>query len=143
MNLDSIEQIVAVLGEFPVSEITVERDGQRIHARRPLVLAAPESSSPEASGREAAGLAPGTEMPSEPAPLPPLTLLAPMVGIFHQAKTPLSFSASVRVGQVIGYIESMKLMNEVLAEDAGKITDVLTEDGAPVDYGQPLFRLSV
>lgn len=139
MNLDSIEQIVAVLGEFPVSEITVERDGQRIHARRPLVLAAPEppalSHAPERAEQAA--------LPAEPPAEPPRTLLAPMVGIFHQAKTPLSFSASVRVGQVIGYIESMKLMNEVLAEDAGKITDVLTEDGAPVEYGQPLFRLSV
>ncbi len=142
MNLDSIEQIVAVLGEFPVSEITVERDGQRIYARRPLVLAAPELPSLEASGRAAAALPPGTESPTEPAPAPPRTLLAPMVGIFHQAQPPLSFSAPVRVGQVIGYIESMKLMNEVLAEDVGKITDVLTEDGAPVEYGQPLFRIA-
>ncbi len=140
MNLDSIEQIVAVLGEFPVSEITVERDGQRIHARRPLVLAAPEP--PALAGREAAALPLTAEMLSEPAAEPALTLLAPMVGIFHHAEPPLSFAAAVRVGQVIGYIESMKLMNEVLAEDAGKITDVLTEDGAPVEYGQPLFRIA-
>lgn len=139
MNLDSIEQIVAVLGEFPVSEITVERDGQRIHARRPLVLASPEppALTPVPERLEQAAL------PAAPAAEPPRTLLAPMVGIFHQAQPPLSFAAAVRVGQVIGYIESMKLMNEVLAEDAGKITDVLTENGAPVEYGQPLFRLAV
>ncbi len=139
MNLDSIEQIVAVLGEFPVSEITVERDGQRIHARRPLTLAVPGIMA----GREPAALPPSAEVPAAPTPEPPRTLLAPMVGIFHYAKVPLSFAAAVRVGQVIGYIESMKLMNEVLAEDAGEITDVLTEEGAPVEYGQPLFRLSV
>ena len=79
---------------------------------------------------------------AEQAPEPPHTLLAPMVGIFHPAEPPLSFSASVRVGQLIGYIESMKLMNEVLAEDAGQITDVLAEDGAPVEYGQPLYRIA-
>ncbi len=140
MNLDSIEQIVAVLGEFPVSEITVERDGQRIHARRPLTLAAPAPGS--TANREAAALLPSAGAPPAPAAEPPRTLLAPMVGIFHHTKTPLSFAAPVRVGQVIGYIESMKLMNEVLAEDAGKITDVLVEDGAPVEYGQPLFRIA-
>ena len=138
MNLDSIEQIVAVLGEFPVSEITVERDGQRIHARRPLVLAAPEPSAPTPETQRPEP----SVLPAAPAPEPSRTLLAPMVGIFHHAKTPLSFAAAVRVGQVIGYIESMKLMNEVLAEDAGKIIDVLTEEGAPVEYGQPLFRIA-
>ncbi len=138
MNLNSIEQIVAVLSEFPVSEITVEQDGQRIHARRSLVLAAPEPPVlTQTPGRPEQ-----TAIPAAPAAEPPRTLLAPMVGIFHHAKLPLSFSASVRVGQVIGYIESMKLMNEVLAEDAGRITDVLAEDGAPVEYGQPLYRIA-
>lgn len=140
MNLDYIEQIVAVLGEFPVSEISVEQGGQRIHARRPLTLAAPESSMQEHAALGEAAVPPSAEPAAEPAPDPARTLLAPMVGIFHHAEPPLSFATPVRLGQVIGYIESMKLMNEVLAEDVGKITDVLIEDGAPVEYGQPLFR---
>lgn len=142
MNLDYIEQIVAVLGEFPVSEITVEQEGLRVHARRPLTLSGPQPPMQDAPSELDAAAPPSAVLLLEPAAEPPRTLLAPMVGIFHQAQPPLSFSAPVRVGQVIGYIESMKLMNEVLAEDAGKITDVLTEDGAPVEYGQPLFRIA-
>lgn len=138
MNLDYIEQIVTVLAEFPVSEITVEQDGQRVHARRPLGFAAPERPVPEAALSAEGAAAPL----AEPAPEPARTLLAPMVGIFHHAEPPPPFGAAVRVGQVIGYIESMKLMNEVLAEEAGQITDVLAEDGAPVEYGQPLYRIA-
>jgi len=118
MNLDLVEQIVALMGEYPVSEITVEQEGSRVCVRRPLSAAAP--ARPEEARQ----------------------LLAPMVGIFHHAEPPLPYAADVRPGQVIGYIESMKLMNDVVAEESGRVTDVLVEDRAPVDYGQPLFRLA-
>ena len=65
-----------------------------------------------------------------------------MVGIFHHAEPPLPYAAVVAPGQVVGSIESMKLMNEVLAEAGGRVTEVLVEDGAPVEYGQALFRLA-
>jgi len=131
MNLDLVEQIVALMGEYPVSEITVEQEGSRVCVRRPLSAAAP--ARPEAPPAPAA---------PAPAPEEARQLLAPMVGIFHHAEPPLPYAADVRPGQVIGYIESMKLMNDVVAEESGRVTDVLVEDRAPVDYGQPLFRLA-
>ena len=131
MNLDLVEQIVALMGEFPVSEITVEQECSRVCVRRPLAAmtaakpeAAPAPAAPEAASEEAR------------------QLLAPMVGIFHHAEPPLPYAADVHPGQIIGYIESMKLMNDVVAEESGRVTDVLVEDRAPVDYGQPLFRLA-
>mgnify|MGYP000078848448 CR=1 FL=1 len=136
MNLDLVEQIVTLMGEYPVSEITVEQDGRRVCVRRPLVAAPP---LPAAAGAPPAG-APDTT--PEIVPEEARQLLAPMVGIFHHAVPPLPYAADVRPGQVIGYIESMKLMNDVVAEQSGRVTDVLVEDGAPVDYGQPLFRLA-
>jgi len=129
MNLDLVEQIVALLGEYPVSEITVEHEGRRVCVRRPL------------AAMTAAKPAPAPAAPA-PAPEEARQLLAPMVGIFHHAEPPLPYAADVRPGQVIGYIESMKLMNDVVAEESGRVTDVLVEDRAPVDYGQPLFRLA-
>ena len=65
-----------------------------------------------------------------------------MVGIFYHAEPPLFLGAEIKAGQIIGSIESMKLMNDVVAEDSGRVTDVLVEDGAPVEYGQALFRLA-
>jgi len=146
MNLDLVEEIVALMGEYPVSEITVEQDGRRVCVRRPLgalpAAASPASAFGEASPAALVNGAGGSETPPEMTPEEVRQLLAPMVGIFHHADPPLPYAAAVRPGQVIGYIESMKLMNDVVAEESGRVTDVLVEDGAPVDYGQPLFRLA-
>ena len=146
MNLDLVEQIVSLMGEYPVSEITVEQDGQRVCVRKPLTAAspAPRASFPTSAVEDAspASFVNDEEAPSEMALEEVRQLLAPMVGIFHHADPPLPYAAAVRPGQVIGYIESMKLMNDVVAEEGGRVTDVLVEDRAPVDYGQPLFRLA-
>ena len=136
MNLELVEKIVALLGEYPVSEIAVEADGHRVHAVRPL------SAAPAAPPSAAA--APPTEPEAAVTETVPemLVLTAPMVGIFYHAEPPLPLGAEVKLGQVVGSIESMKLMNDVAAEEGGRITDILVEDGAPVDYGRALFRLS-
>jgi acetyl-CoA carboxylase biotin carboxyl carrier protein len=139
MNLNLVEQIVALMGEYPVSEIAVEQDGQRVCVRKALSTAPPVTPAPSAAE---APPATSSEVRSEAVPEEARQLLAPMVGIFHHADPPLPYAAAVRPGQVIGAIESMKLMNDVVAEESGRVTDVLVEDGAPVDYGQPLFRLA-
>lgn len=144
MNLELVEQIVTLIGEYPVSEITVEQDGQRVCVRRPLTAAPPaavELAAPASAEAEAVP-ANAPEAPPEIAPEEARMLLATMVGIFHHSDPPLPYAAEVRPGQVIGYIESMKLMNDVIAEEGGRVTDVLVEDGAPVEYGQALFRLA-
>ncbi len=138
MNLNLVEQIVALMAEYPVSEIAVEQDGQRVCVRKALYTAPPVTPAPSAAEAPPATL---SEVRSEAVPEEARQLLAPMVGIFHHADPPLPYAAAVRPGQVIGAIESMKLMNDVVAEESGRVTDVLVEDGAPVDYGQPLFRL--
>ena len=135
MNLELTEKIVALLGKYPVSEITIETQNSRVHVVKPLgnVVLAPAA--------EAA-------VPSEDAETfvtltapEPIRLSSPMVGVFYHTKPPLPFAAEIKPGQVVGSIESMKLMNDVRAESAGRIADILIEDGAPVEYGQTLFRL--
>jgi acetyl-CoA carboxylase biotin carboxyl carrier protein len=138
MDLELVERIVALLGEYPVSEIAVEQDGRRVCARKPLTAPAAPAAAPTSLAIEAPAPAP----PEAPAPEEARTLAAPMVGIFHHAEPPLPYAATVRPGQTVGYIESMKLMNDVVAEVGGRVTDVLVEDGAPVEYGQGLFRLA-
>ena len=136
MNLELVEQIVAILGEHPVSEITVEQEGRRVCVRRTLG-AAPAAASPPCVAPAPSETAAEREAAEEA-----LTLTAPMVGIFYHADPPLPYGAMVAASQVVGAIESMKLMNDVVAEAGGRLVDILIEDGAPVEYGQPLFRLA-
>ncbi len=141
MNLDLAEKIVALLGEYPVSEISVETEHCRVHAVRPLG-GVTQPTAAQVSLPETPALLDAAEeatLEQEEA----LLLSAPMVGIFYHAAPPLSLASEVKAGQIIGSIESMKLMNDVAAEESGRVVDVLVEDGAPVDYGRALFRLSV
>ncbi len=144
MNLDLAEKIVALLGQYPVSEIAVETETYRVHAVRPLGAAALPPAPQEFVGDAPGELDAADEIvPQSQEKNEDLRLLsAPMVGIFYHAEPPLSLGAEIKAGQMIGSIESMKLMNDVAAEESGRVVDVLVEDGAPVDYGRALFRLS-
>ncbi len=141
MNLDAVEQIVALLGEYPVSEIRVEQEGQSICVRK----GAPAFVSP-APPQALPAVAEAVPMPVASAETDAgpesLALTAPMVGLFHHARPPIRYGALLTPGQIVGNIESMKLMNEVTAEPGGRVLEVLIEDGSPVEYGQALFRLS-
>jgi acetyl-CoA carboxylase biotin carboxyl carrier protein len=71
---------------------------------------------------------------------------APVVGTFYRAPEPaaapfVAVGDVVRPGQVVGIVEAMKLMNEVTAGQAGRVVEVLVEDGKPVEYDQPLIAL--
>ncbi|MEU2610093.1 acetyl-CoA carboxylase biotin carboxyl carrier protein [Micromonospora sp. NPDC007271] len=71
---------------------------------------------------------------------------APVVGTFYRAPEPgaapfVAVGDLVRPGQVVGIVEAMKLMNEVTADQAGRVVEVLVEDGKPVEYDQPLLAL--
>ena len=71
---------------------------------------------------------------------------SPMVGTFYSKSSPTSapyveVGSEVKKGTVLCIIEAMKLMNEIESEFNGKIAEILVEDGAPVEYGQPLFRV--
>ncbi len=71
---------------------------------------------------------------------------SPMVGTFYRASSPESspyceVGSSVSAEAVLCIVEAMKVMNEIHAEVSGKIIEVLVEDGQPVEYGQPLFKV--
>ena len=71
---------------------------------------------------------------------------APMVGTFYSAPSPqddpfVQVGDTVRVGQVIGIIEAMKIMNEIASEHDGIVTEITVVNGQPVEYGTELLRL--
>ncbi|RCG26848.1 acetyl-CoA carboxylase biotin carboxyl carrier protein subunit [Sphaerisporangium album] len=71
---------------------------------------------------------------------------APMVGTFYRAREPgappfVQVGDLVEAGQQVGVIEAMKLMNAVQAEHAGRVSEIVAEDGTPVQYEEPLLAL--
>ena len=73
---------------------------------------------------------------------------SPFVGTFYRSPSPESapfvdVGTRVRKGQVLCIVEAMKLMNEIEADVAGTVVGILVEDGAPVEYGQPLFKVAI
>ena len=113
------------------------------HLLASLPVAAPAASPPAAAplpvGETAAVAAPPVvEKSSE--------ITSPMVGTFYLKVSPegpsfVEVGSTVSVGQVVCIIEAMKVMNEIKAEQAGTITAIVAEDGAPVQYGDVLFLL--
>lgn len=69
---------------------------------------------------------------------------SPMVGTFYRSSAPgaapfVELGASIKEGDTICIIEAMKLLNEIDADASGVITQILVENGQPVEFGQPLF----
>jgi acetyl-CoA carboxylase biotin carboxyl carrier protein len=99
------------------------------------------------STRAAAGAGPSVAPPvPAPPPQPRATLTSPAVGVFYRAPQPgaapfVATGDTVTEGQQIGIVEAMKLMIPIHAERAGRIAEALAGDGAPVEYGEPLFAL--
>lgn len=145
MTIETVERVVGLLNEYPVSEITLEQGGERVCVRRgALPFAHPVAPTDTAAVATADTDLSAAGSPEEVALADPdpIVLAAPMVGLFHHLPSPLRYGTAIQVGQIVGHIESMKLMNDVLAEEAGQIVEVLVEDTGAVEYGQPLFRLA-
>jgi acetyl-CoA carboxylase biotin carboxyl carrier protein len=73
------------------------------------------------------------------------TVNSPFVGTFYRSASPdspafVDVGQVVKKGQVLCIVEAMKLMNEIEAEHPGRLTEVLVQNGSPVEYGEPLFR---
>jgi oxaloacetate decarboxylase alpha subunit len=75
-----------------------------------------------------------------------IEIKSPMVGTFYKAPAPdakpyVEIGQTIKQGQVVCIIEAMKLMNEIEADSAGRIVEVMIENGKPVQFGQPLFLI--
>jgi acetyl-CoA carboxylase biotin carboxyl carrier protein len=150
-DVKKVRRLVELMKEHDLAEIDLRQGEQRIRLRRgaePIVSGtgavayqppAPAAHSPSAS-------APAANPPADDVDLQ--VIKSPMVGTFYTAANPES-PPFVKVGDHVGpesivcIIEAMKVFNEIPAEVSGQIAAVLTENGAPVEYGQPLFKVQV
>lgn len=142
---ERIREIVRIVQDSGVGEVTIEDAGLRVTVRRTpepgerLVAAGPTGPTIEEETSAAAPAAP---------PVDPGTIRveAPMVGTFYRAPSPgaaafVEVGDTVAVGQTLCILEAMKLMNEVKADREGIVRGILVENGQPVEFGTLLFEL--
>lgn len=126
MDLEEIRRLCALMREEDLVELTVEEEGRRITLRRRGEPRVPTPAMP----------------PKEEG----IIVRSPVVGTFWIRPAPgeppfVKVGDLVQPGQVLCIVEAMKVMNEVRTEVAGVVVEILAEEGDPVEYGQPLFRL--
>jgi acetyl-CoA carboxylase biotin carboxyl carrier protein len=142
LRLNDVEKLVEMVSRSQVSEVTVEEGTRRVTVRKASFAPAPAHIASDDTPVRAVDTSPSAGTPPDAAMATDEALVtAPMVGVFRHSERPVAVGRSIVHGQIVGAIESMKLMNDVRAESAGVVSEVLIEDGSPVEYGQPLFVL--
>jgi acetyl-CoA carboxylase biotin carboxyl carrier protein len=149
-DVKKVRRLAELMKEHDLAEVDLRLGDQRVRLRRggelaPVALstaaAAPRSASATgaAADAQAASAAAGNDL---------AVLKSPMVGTFYGASSP-ELPPFVKVGAHVGpdtivcIIEAMKVFNEIPAEMSGQIAAVLVENGAPVEFGQPLFKIDI
>ena len=150
MDLDDIKAIIDLMKQNDLAVFKLEREGFKLEleTQPPAAILNPASfpsahPSLNLPSAVSANSAPSTV---EIAKSFHREILSPMVGTFYRAPSPDS-APYAEVGQIITeesvvcIIEAMKVMNEIKAEISGSIVEILVENGTPVQFGQPLFRV--
>lgn len=151
MDLRKLKTLIDLVAESDIAELEVtEGDGKvRIvkssaypHSQQVMMM--PQQMMQQPGAAVAAAPATPIEAPAAAAAPEGYLVKSPMVGTFYRSSAPasapfVSLGSSVKEGETLCLIEAMKLLNEIEADISGVITQILVENGQPVEYGQPLF----
>ena len=159
MILNESKQLIDIVNSSDLQETIIEEGSFKITLRR--------FSTGTATNIQPAAAAPAVQQPLSTPPLRPvissatesapsaqpaetaaglIDICSPIVGTFYKSPSPdsapyVSVNDTFGKGDVLCIIEAMKLMNEIEAEISGTIVEILVENGQPVEYDQPLFRI--
>jgi len=151
LDIKEIKQIVELMKRSGLTEFELEQKDLKLRICRKsdevqtvyqTLTPPPFAPAPVAASSAPAAPAPPAAAETDPAKL----IKSPMVGTFYTAPSPESPDFvkpgdAVTADTVVCIVEAMKVMNEIKAEVAGRIAEILVENGESVEYGQPLFRL--
>jgi acetyl-CoA carboxylase biotin carboxyl carrier protein len=146
MDLRKLKTLIDLVSESNISELEITEAEGKVR-----IVKADPRAVPQA-------YAPAQAMPAPAAPTAPVAMMAaaeepavaghiiksPMVGTFYRASSPggkplIDIGSEVKEGEAVCIIEAMKIMNEIEADNTGRVTRVLCENGQAVEFGQPLF----
>ncbi|MDR0393344.1 MAG: acetyl-CoA carboxylase biotin carboxyl carrier protein [Puniceicoccales bacterium] len=151
MNIQDLQEIIKLMEDSDLSELSLEGENFKLSLKRgaqPLAVlpkslaSVPSLDAQLESNREQGIKARASDDKSI------YWIKAPMVGTFYSSAFPesspfVSKGDRVTEGSVVCILEAMKVMNEIHAECSGEILDILVESGAPVEYGQALFKVKL
>jgi acetyl-CoA carboxylase biotin carboxyl carrier protein len=153
MDIRKIKKLIELLEESGIAEIEIKEGEEAVrisragaaytaapspHAMHPAPAPAAAARAAEAAPAAVAGEAAAKPKSNEH------VITAPMVGTFYAAPSPgakpfVEIGDEIKLGQVLCVIEAMKMMNQIEADKAGRITSIMARNGDPVEFGQPLF----
>ncbi len=146
MTIKELKEMINLMQEHGLVELEIEKNGFKIRLKKGVTGAIVQEelySAPKSAKSEK-----HSELQtSSPIEETGVTIIrSPMVGTFYTAPAPdvdpyVSRGQEVKSGDVLCIIEAMKLMNEIKSDISGKVVDVLIENGQPVEFDQPLFKI--
>jgi len=156
MDLRKLKTLIDLVAESGIAEIEVTEGEDKVRIVKyapapapvatgmsmPMVAAPMVATGAPVAGNNAATTAAAVAAPPE---LPKGNIVkSPMVGTFYRSPSPganafIEVGQAVKPGDTLCIIEAMKLLNEIEAEVAGEVKEILVENGQAVEYGQPLF----
>lgn len=134
--MDAVRELIALMGKGGISELDLTTPAMTVRLRGATSVVV----APAAAGEQIAALPATIEEPAGH------TVTAPMIGTYYSAPAPgeapfVHVGDEVEVGQAIGIIEAMKIMNEIISDRAGIVSEILVSNAQSVEYGSPLIRL--
>ena len=151
LNVGYLRELTDLMSTNHLTELEIEQDGVHIRLRKgcdaphrhaPMLPAPPHHAIPASHPAAGAIVEPGPAAEAEGT----VAIKSPMVGTFYRSPAPdaepfMHVGDAVTEESVVCIIEAMKVMNEIKAEIAGEVTEVLVESGEMVEYGQPMMRV--
>ncbi|WP_250482253.1 acetyl-CoA carboxylase biotin carboxyl carrier protein [Caballeronia sp. GACF5] len=153
MDLRKLKTLIDLVSESGISELEVTEGEGKVRIVKnaaPVYMQAPQQYAPQVQSPAAPQFGGAGEAGAPPAAAPAAAapqghiVTSPMVGSFYRAPSPgadpfIQVGDTVKEGQTLCIIEAMKLLNEIEADKAGVVKEILVENGQAVEYGQPLF----
>lgn len=154
MDIRKIKKLIELLEETGISEIEIKEGEESVRlSRHNYPMEAPvqqrfvaPAPQPLAAQPAVAPHAPGHAVETKPAVAtkPGHKVRSPMVGTMYTSPSPdappfVTIGQTVKVGDTLCIVEAMKMFNEIEADRAGKVVDILVANGDPIEYDQPLF----
>jgi acetyl-CoA carboxylase biotin carboxyl carrier protein len=152
MEIKNLRVLVKMITDTDITEFEMENAEEKILIKRGPDKEYVQFAAPVASAAPAPAAAPAAQVAAAAAAETAVaddkyeTINSPIVGSFYRKPSPEADSfadvgAIVEAGQTVCLVEAMKLFNEIEAEFKCKIVEILKEDAAPVEFGEPLFKV--